>query len=86
MRGQILAYVADSQMGLVVSPDGQRLSFREIDWQEPIPPARGMTVEFTAIEGDRARQLRLALPDTAALAHPPLAQRPKRKPVQVAAR
>ena len=50
MRGQILAYVADSQMGLVVSPDGQRLSFREIDWQEPIPPARGMTVEFTAIE------------------------------------
>ena len=81
MRGQILAYVADSQMGLVVSPDGQRLSFREIDWQEPIPPARGMTVEFTAIEGDRARQLRLALPDTAALAHPPLAQRPKRKPV-----
>ena len=51
MRGQILAYVADSQMGLVVSPDGQRLSFREIDWQEPIPPARGMTVEFTATEG-----------------------------------
>ena len=88
MRGQILAYVADSQMGLVVTPDGQRLSFRGADWQEAIAPERGMAVEFTAIEGSRARQVQLALPEPtaapampAAPAQPPLAQRPKRKPV-----
>ena len=88
MRGQILAYVADSQMGLVVTPDGQRLSFRGADWQEAIAPERGMAVEFTVIEGSRARQVQLALPEPtaapampAAPAQPPLAQRPKRKPV-----
>jgi len=77
-------------MGLIVTPDGQRLSFRGGDWLEAIAPERGMAVEFTAIEGDRARQVQLALPEPAAAPAPPpapattlppLAQRPKRKPV-----
>lgn len=88
VRGQILAYVADSQMGLIVTPDGQRLSFRGADWLEALAPERGMAVECTVIEGNRARQVQLALPEPAAApsmpaapAQPPLAQRPKRKPV-----
>ena len=83
VRGQILAYVADSQMGLIVTPDGQRLSFRGADWLEALAPERGMAVECVALDAHRAGQVQLALPEPVAAppAPPPLAQRPKRKPV-----
>ena len=87
MRGQILAYVADKEMGLIATAEGQRLTFRTTDWMEVIPPERGMAVECVALDAHRASQVQLALPEptTAAApavnAPPPLALRPKRKPV-----
>ena len=83
MRGQILAYVADKEMGLIATAEGQRLSFRTADWMEVIPPERGMAVECVALDAHRASQVQLALPEPVAAppAPPPLAQRPKRKPV-----
>ena len=83
MRGQILAYVADKEMGLIATAEGQRLSFRTADWMEVIPPERGMAVECVALDAHRASQVQLALPEpvVAPPAPPPLAQRPKRKPV-----
>ena len=91
MKGQILAYVADNQMGLTATAEGQRVSFRTIDWLEVLPPERGMSVEFDIRDNQRAHNIQLALPDAAAPlsstgAHAgstelPLAQRPKRKPV-----
>ena len=83
MRGQILAYVADKEMGLIATAEGQRLSFRAADWLEVIAPERGMAVECVALDAHRAGQVQLALPEPVAAppAPPPLAQRPKRKPV-----
>lgn len=83
MRGQILAYVADKEMGLIATAEGQRLSFRAADWLEVIAPERGMAVECVALDAHRAGQVQLALPEPMAAppAPPPLAQRPKRKPV-----
>lgn len=83
MRGQILAYVADKEMGLIATAEGQRLSFRTADWMEVIPPERGMAVECVALDAHRASQVQLALPEPVAAppAPQPLAQRPKRKPV-----
>ena len=83
MRGQILAYVADKEMGLIATAEGQRLSFRTADWMEVIPPERGMAVECVALDAHRASQVQLALPEAVAAppAPQPLAQRPKRKPV-----
>ncbi|SFU60939.1 TM2 domain-containing membrane protein YozV [Paenacidovorax caeni] len=83
MRGQILAYVADKEMGLIATAEGQRLSFRTADWMEVIPPERGMAVECVALDAHRASQVQLALPEAVAVppAPQPLAQRPKRKPV-----
>ena len=83
MKGQILAYVADKEMGLIATAEGQRLSFRTADWMEVIPPERGMAVECVALDAHRASQVQLALPEAVAVppAPQPLAQRPKRKPV-----
>ena len=83
MRGQILAYVADKEMGLIATAEGQRLTFRTTDWMEVIPPERGMAVECVALDAHRASQVQLALPEAVAVppAPQPLAQRPKRKPV-----
>ena len=83
MRGQILAYVADKEMGLIATAEGQRLSFRTADWLEVIAPERGMAVECVALDAHRASQVQLALPEAVAVppAPQPLAQRPKRKPV-----
>ena len=83
MRGQILAYVADKEMGLIATAEGQRLSFRAADWLEVIAPERGMALECVALDAHRAGQVQLALPEpvVAPPAPPPLAQRPKRKPV-----
>ncbi len=93
MKGQILAYVADKEMGLIATAEGQRVSFRAMDWLEVLPPERGMNVEFEVDENQRAHNIQLALPDTASrpasananastgTTELPLAQRPKRKPV-----
>jgi TM2 domain-containing membrane protein YozV len=88
MRGQILAYVADKEMGLIATAEGQRLSFRAADWLEVIAPERGMAVECVALDAHRAGQVQLALPEPVAAPAvnvppplPPLALRPKRKPV-----
>ena len=76
MRGQILAYVADKEMGLIATAEGQRLSFRTADWMEVIPPERGMAVECVALDAHRASQVQLALPEPSTAAAPPAVNAP----------
>ncbi|WP_311223546.1 MULTISPECIES: TM2 domain-containing protein [unclassified Acidovorax] len=90
MRGQILVFNEQKEAGAIVTEDGRRLIFHINDWQDVVPPDRGMAVSFMLDEEGRARQVQLTLPDptpSAATATPtppsapPLALRPKRKPV-----
>ena len=87
MRGQILVFNEQKEVGAIATDDGRRFLFHVKDWQDVVPPERGMAVSFMLDADGRARQVQLALPDTAAApasappSAPPLAQRPKRKPV-----
>ncbi len=92
MRGQILVFNEQKEAGAIVTEDGRRILFHISDWQDVVPPDRGMAVSFMLDSESRPRQVQLALPDpmpTAAPAAPipappsgpPLALRPKRKPV-----
>jgi len=91
MRGQILAFNEQKQTGAIVGDDGQRFLFHENDWQDVVAPERGMVVSFTLDAENQAREVQLAVPGNvpnAATHHtqqhpsaPPLALRPKRKPV-----
>ena len=85
LRGQILVINAQQEAGAIVMADGQRFLFHLREWQDLLPPERGMAVEFTLGEDQRGRQVRLAPPEPihagAAPAPIPLAQKPKRKAV-----
>ncbi len=87
MRGQILVFNEQKEMGAIIADDGRRFLFHAADWQDVVPPDRGMAVGFVPDAEGRARQVQLAPPDAAAPSAPPppsappLAQRPKRKPV-----
>lgn len=84
MRGQILVFSEQKEAGAIAASDGQRFLFHIRNWQDIVPPERGMTVDFTLDEDNRPQQVQLALPDRPAIAAAkamPLAQQPKRKPV-----
>ena len=84
MRGQILVFNEQKEAGAIVATDGQRFLFHIRDWQDVVPPERGMAVDFTVDANNRAHQVQLALPDSVAASAAQaiaLAQRPKRKPV-----
>ena len=92
MRGQILVFSEAKETGAIVTEDGQRFLFHTSDWQDLLPPERGMTVSFTLDADKRTRQVQLAMPDAPQSPAPaavppaappvtPLALRPKRKPV-----
>ena len=89
MRGQVLVFNEQKEAGAIASDDERRFLFHINDWDDVVPPDRGMTVNFMLDADGRARQVQLALPDTAAApaataavpSAPPLAMRPKRKPV-----
>lgn len=84
MRGQILVFNEQKEAGAIITDDGRRFLFHINDWQDVVPPDRGMAVSFM-LDGDgRARQVQLATPEpvpVSTAATPPLAMRPKRKPV-----
>lgn len=73
--------------GAIVTDDGRRFLFHANDWQDVVLPDRGMAVNFMLDADGHARQVQLAMPDAAAAptimppTAPPLALRPKRKPV-----
>lgn len=92
MRGQILVFNEQKEAGAIVTEDGRRLLFHIKDWQDVVPPDRGMAVSFLLDAESCVRQVQLALPDPVPTANtaasssnppssPPLALRPKRKPV-----
>jgi TM2 domain-containing membrane protein YozV len=84
MRGQILVFNDQKQAGAIATADGQRYLFHINDWQDVLPPERGMAVDFTPGDGTRAHHVQLALPESMPAAEPtatPPAPRPKRKPV-----
>lgn len=86
MRGQILVFNEQKEAGAIVATDGQRFLFHIRDWQDVVPPERGMAVDFTVDANNRAHQVQLALPDSVAAPAAQaiaLAQRPKRKPVLI---
>ena len=82
MRGQILVISDEKQAGAIATPDGQRVMFRLADWQDVVPPQRGMEVEFHLDENKRVRQVQLAMPSASPQqqqAARSLSQEPKRK-------
>ena len=93
MRGQILVFNEQKEAGAIVTEDGRRFLFHISDWDDVLPPDRGMAVSFMLDAETRPRQVQLALPDPIAAATaaatitptapsgPTLAMRPKRKPV-----
>ncbi|MDP3230681.1 MAG: TM2 domain-containing protein [Acidovorax sp.] len=92
MRGQILVFNEQKEAGAIVNEDGRRFLFHITDWDDVVPPDRGMAVSFMLDADNRARQVQIALPDQMPAANttahtptppsgPPLALRPKRKPV-----
>lgn len=87
MRGQILVFNDQKQAGAIATAHGPRYIFHINDWEDVLPPERGMTVDFTPGEGSRAHHVQLALPESMPAATPaqppvpPQAPRPKRKPV-----
>ena len=87
MRGQILVFNEQKEVGAIATDDGRRFLFHVKDWQDVVPPERGMAVSFMLDADGRARQAQLALPDAVATpastlpSAQPLAQRPKRKPI-----
>ena len=86
MRGQILVISDEKQAGAIATPDGQRVMFRLADWQDVVPPQRGMEVEFNLDENKRVRQVQLAMLSASPQQHQQqparsLAQEPKRKAV-----
>ena len=87
MRGQILVFNEQKEVGAIITEDGRRFLFHINDWEDVVPPGPGMAASFMLDADGRARQLQLALPDSSptASAAPPsapaLALRAKRKPV-----
>ena len=95
MRGQILVFNEQKEVGAIITEDGRRFLFHISDWDDVLPPDRGMAVSFMLDAETRPRQVQLALPDPIAAATaaatitptapsgPTLAMRPKRKPVLI---
>jgi TM2 domain-containing membrane protein YozV/cold shock CspA family protein len=86
MRGQIFVFNEQKEVGAIATSEGQRMLFHISDWQDVVPPEKGMAVEFTLEGGNRARLVQMALPETIAPSAAPqpaarLAPTPKRKPV-----
>lgn len=62
MRGQLLGFNEEKQAGAIAASNGQRYIFHISDWQDVLPPERGMSVDFTPGEGTRAHQVQIAAP------------------------
>lgn len=80
MRGQVVAFSEEKNIGVVATGDGPLRLFHLNDWRGMVPPQLGMAVSFKVDEDGRARQVQLlALPDPAANA-----VRPDPEPIQPA--
>lgn len=93
MQGQIVFYNEEKKAGAIVADDGQRLLFYAEDWQDVVPPERGMIVTFEIDAQNRPRRVQLALaeprrPEPAAAPAPQLRQfaEPRRPASPAAAR
>ena len=76
MIGQILVYSQEKKAGAIATADGQRLIFPIQDWQDVLPPERGMMVEFELDEDKRPRKVQLAPVPAPAVAPAPAAAPP----------
>lgn len=78
MKGLILVFNDQKQVGAIATTSGKRYLFPIKDWKEDLAaPERGLMVEFEAGEDNRARNVRLALPDA------PQAEPARQVPVEV---
>ena len=64
MKGTILDFSIQSNSGAISGEDGERYNFNGADWKGDSPPARGMSVDFSA-EGNQAKEVYLAVGSTA---------------------
>ena len=64
MKGQILDFSIQENIGQISGNDGKRYQFKGAEWKSNTPPHRGMIVDF-AIEGDEAKQVYVAVGATA---------------------
>ncbi len=51
MKGRILDYSVQTNSGIISGDDGNRYTFTGSEWKEMRVPARGMYVDFEAVEG-----------------------------------
>jgi len=65
MKGRILEYSFQSNIGYISADDGNHYSFNGSEWKSTSPPLRGMTVDF-AVEGEVATGVYIALDTNAA--------------------
>lgn len=54
MKGQILDFSIQENIGQISGHDGKRYQFKGAEWKGTTPPRRGMIVDF-ATEGDEAK-------------------------------
>src|SRR5437764_15353547 len=56
MKGNVIGFDPDSNIGAISGHDGQRYEFVRLEWRGPNAPSRGAVVDFMPAEG-RARQI-----------------------------
>jgi uncharacterized membrane protein len=56
MKGNVLGFDPDTNMGAISGHDGRRYEFVTLEWRGPGRPGRGETVDFVA-DGMRATQI-----------------------------
>lgn len=56
MKGEILAFFLQNNSGIIITPQGQRYSFANLDWQGDGFPVPGLAVDFLA-DGHQARAI-----------------------------
>src|SRR5437764_11996249 len=56
MKGNVIGFDPDSNIGAISGHDGQRYEFVRLEWRGPNAPSRGAVVDFMPAEG-RAMQI-----------------------------
>lgn len=46
MKGKILDYTMQTNLGIITGDDGNRYTFTMAEWKETIPPSKGFSVDF----------------------------------------
>lgn len=56
MKGNVLGFDPDTNIGAISGHDGRRYQFVRLEWRSPRSPLRGVLVDFV-VDGDRATHI-----------------------------